>query len=368
MIVKVSERSTVLDFAWALLLVLLSAFLMAVALLLFLPFRLLKALLRLRWGLLIPAGLLAGAVGWGLYQDRPTGAGPALVEVPPGASASRIARMLEDRGLVRSARLFRLLAELSRDDLKAGTYELDGRWPAHRILQKLRRGRPYTVKVTIPEGLTLRQIAGVLRRKVQVDSAAFVALAADSAFARSLGVPAPTLEGYLFPDTYLLPWRPSPDAVLRTMVEGFRRAFPDTLWERAGALGLSPHQVVILASIVEKEAMVDWERPLIASVFLRRLKLGYPLQSCSTVLYAMGRHKTHLTERDLHFPSPYNTYLHRGLPPGPISNPGRASVLAVLYPAKEEYLYFVSKGDGTHIFSKSYREHLRAKRMVRRKG
>ncbi len=348
--------------------VLLSAFLMGVAFLLFLPFRLFKALFRLRWGLSIPAGLLVGALGWGLYQDRPTGTGRILVEIPPGMPASRIARMLEDRGLIRNAWFFVVLASLSEDELKAGAYELDGRWPAHRILRKLRRGRPYTVKVTIPEGLTLKQIAGILQRRVRVDSAAFVALATDSAFARSLGIPAPTLEGYLFPDTYRLPWRSSPEAVLRAMVEGFRRAFPDTIWKRAKSLGLSPHQVVILASIVEKEAMVDRERPLIASVFLRRLRLGYPLQSCATVLYAMGKHKAHLTERDLHFPSPYNTYLHRGLPPGPISNPGRASVLAVLNPADEEYLFFVSKGDGTHIFSKSYREHLKAKRKVRRKG
>lgn len=349
-----------LNFVLALALVLTSVLLMGVALLLYLPIRILR-FLGLR-----SVVLVLGAAIWCFLQDRPTGRGPVLLEVPRGATASQVAEVLDRRGLIRSPRFFLMLSRLSKDKIKAGAYKVDGRWPTHRILEELCRGRPYTVSVTIPEGLTLRQIAGILQRKVGTDSAALVSLAKDSSFVRSLGVPAPTLEGYLFPDTYRFPWRSSPEAVLRAMVENFHRAIPDTLLRGAEASGITPHQAVILASIVEKEAMVEYERPLIASVFLRRLRLGYPLQSCATVLYAMGKHKAHITERDLSFPSPYNTYLHRGLPPGPICNPGRASIMAVLHPAREDYLYFVSKGDGTHIFSRSYREHLRAKRMARR--
>ena len=351
-----------LNFVLALILVLTSALLMGVALLLYLPLRILRFFFRP-----LSVALVLGVALWCVLVDRPTGRAPVLVEIPRGATASQVAEILDERGLIRSRRFFLILSRLSKEEIKAGAYEVDGRWPTHRIFKELCRGKPYTVRVTIPVGLTLRQIAGILQHKVGTDSAALISLATDSSFVRSLGIPAPTLEGYLFPDTYRFPWRSSPEAVLRAMVENFHRAIPDTVWRRAEALGITPHQVVILASIVEKEAMVEYERPIIASVFLRRLRLGYPLQSCATVLYAMGKHKAHLNERDLHFPSPYNTYLHRGLPPGPICNPGRASILAVLHPAKEEYLYFVSKGDGTHIFSRSYREHLRAKRMVRRR-
>ena len=197
------------------------------------------------------------------------------------------------------------------------------------------------------------------------DSARFVAVTEDPHFIRQLGVVAPTLEGYLFPETYFFDPDADERAIAALMVNQFHRVFTDSLRQQLEALGLSLHQAVTLASIVEREAVAVEEQPIISGVFQRRLKLNRRLESCATINYALGTNNKRLTYADLEVDSPFNTYRHHGLPPGPISNPGRTALLAVLYPSETEYLYFVSRGDGTHIFSRTNREHERAKRQIK---
>ena len=303
------------------------------------------------------------------FLNRPTGlADSRKIVIQSGMTVRRIGQLLQEQGLIRSTRFFVLMARLSGIEgrLEAGEYRLNGRKTTYRTMWRLTQGVAITKNVTIPEGRTLREIAGILRLGVAIDSVRFVDLASDSSFCHELGVQASTLEGYLFPDTYNLFYRMDERAILKTMIAHFREVFSDSLRQRADALGLDLHQAVILASLVEGEAQVARERPIIASIFHRRLRLGRALESCATVQYALGRRKTRLRNHDLKTDSPYNTYLHRGLPPGPIGNPGRAALRATLYPAEVEYLYFVSRGDGTHIFSKSLRAHINAKNRIKK--
>ena len=175
----------------------------------------------------------------------------------------------------------------------------------------------------------------------------------------------PTLEGYLFPETYFLDPDATEEEVIERMVAQLREVFADSLYPRLDHIGLTFHEAITLASIVEREAAVAEERPIISQVFQRRLRLNRLLESCATVEYALGVHKKRLTNRDLKVESPFNTYRHRGLPPGPIGNPGAAALLATLYPAETDYLYFVARGDGRHAFSRTHTEHARAKRSIR---
>ena len=198
-----------------------------------------------------------------------------------------------------------------------------------------------------------------------MDSAAFVELAYDSAFCRGVGIAAPSLEGYLFPDTYYVPRNIRARTMIETMLARFRAVFDDSLAQRTRQIGFTAHEILTLASIIEREARVEEERPIISGVFHRRLKLRRPLEADPTVEYALGMRKKRLLYKDLEVDSPYNTYRYPGLPPGPICNPGRASILAALYPAETPYLYFVAKGDGTHEFTSSERDHLNAKRRIR---
>ena len=250
--------------------------------------------------------------------------------------------------------------------LKAGTYQLDGTGTTAAIAQSLLKAPIQTQPATIPEGLNRHQIAGQLQAAGVADSARFIAATEDPHLIRQLGVTASTLEGYLFPETYFFDPNTDERAIVSLMVGQFHRVFADSLRLQLKVRGLSLHQGVTLASIVEREAVAVEEQPIISGVFQRRLKLNRRLESCATINYALGTNKKRLTYADLEVDSPFNTYRHRGLPPGPISNPGRTALLAVLYPAKTEYLYFVARGDGTHIFSRTNREHERAKRRIKR--
>jgi UPF0755 protein len=311
--------------------------------------------------------LCVGAVAFS--SNRPTGlADSQKIVIQRGMTVRRIGQLLQEQGLIRSSRLFVLMTRLSgiEDRLEAGEYSLNGRKTTYRTMWHLTQGGAITKNVTIPEGSTLREIAGILHLGVAIDSVRFVALACDSVFCHELGVQASTLEGYLFPDTYNLFYRMDERAILKTMTARFREIFSDSLRQRAHDMGLGMHQVVILASLVEGEAQVARERPIIASIFHHRLRLGRALESCATVQYALGRHKARLRNHDLKTDSPYNTYLHCGLPPGPIGNPGRAALQATLYPAEVDYLYFVSRGDGTHLFTKSLRAHINARNRIKR--
>ena len=329
------------------------------------PVRWLRTLLLGAAIALVGAALPLGAL-W--YLNQPTYEYPARrIHIPQGASARWIGQLLERENLIHNAHVFAWTVRLKGlgHQLKAGTYQLDGTGTTAAIAQSLLKAPIQTQPATIPEGLNRHQIAGQLRAAGVADSARFVAATEDPHLIRQLGVTASSLEGYLFPETYFFDPNADERAIAARMVGQFHRVFADSLRQRLKALGLSLHQAVTLASIVEREAVAVEEQPIISGVFQRRLKLNRRLESCATVNYALGRSKKRLTYADLQVDSPFNTYRHHGLPPGPISSPGRTALRAVLYPAQTEYLYFVARGDGTHIFSRTNREHERAKRRIK---
>lgn len=293
------------------------------------------------------------------------GPAPVLVTIPPGASSAQIAGILQEAGLVRSALVFRYYARYRAADqqLQAGTYRFVRGMTAAQLLQQLQAGETYrpTVTVTIPEGLTLRQIAALLSEAGVVDYESFLA-AANSAVPR-LGRQLPgqryALEGFLFPDTYEFAPQTPPEAVISRLQQRLAEVFDETLRQRAQVLGLDTHQVITLASLIEREAKVPAERELVSAVLHNRLRIGMLLQVDATVLYALGQHQEVVLYRDLEVASPYNTYRVAGLPPGPIASPGRAAILAALYPADADYLYYVTRKDGSggHYFARTLAEH-----------
>jgi UPF0755 protein len=223
-------------------------------------------------------------------------------------------------------------------------------------------GQIYTQPVTFREGLTIAEMAEVYESRGLGARAAFVAAAADASLIHDLDPQATDLEGYLFPDTYPVPRHTPAPALVAQMVRGFRAAFPQDLIDAAVAQGLTVRQVVTLAALVEKETAQDAERPLVAAVYRNRLRLGMPMQADPTVIFALqraGRWNGNLTRADLDFDSPYNTYRHPGLPPGPIAAPGRRAIEAAVRPAAVDSLYFVSRNDGTHVFAATLRDHNR---------
>lgn len=314
--------------------------------------------------LALPATLLGVALACWLFQEsrlRPPAGPPvqALFVVEAGASLGGTARALEASGLVRSADALIWQARLTAraDMLQAGEYNLSSALGSREILKRLVQGRVATHVVVIPEGLRLEQVAerlhaaGLARREV------FLELARDPEQARALGIEGETLEGYLFPDTYRFARGLSTRRVAQAMVAQFLKAW-QPLAARAEELGLSMKEAVTLASIIEKETGSAGERGLISSVFHNRLARGMRLQTDPSVIYGIpdfdgNLRRIHLQDRG----NPYNTYVRKGLPPGPIAGPGAAALHAALYPEQSDYLYFVSRGDGTHVFSRSYEEH-----------
>ena len=290
------------------------------------------------------------------------------IVIPRGAGVETIAGILKANGLVKSPGLFVLAARVLGYDrnLKAGRFTIPVGSSMYRILHQLSSGMGKSDMVTIPEGLRIEEIAAILAAQCRIDPMRFLALARDSALARTLGVPGETLEGYLFPDTY--PFYPllSPEEVIRVMVSRGLTVFDEELGLPGAWEGFTRHELVTFASIVEAEAGVPGERPRIAAVFHNRLKRGMMLQSDPTVSYALGIWRDRVYYRDLDTKSPYNTYRNKGLPPGPICSPGREAVHAVLFPLPDSTeMYFVARGDGTHIFSRTWEEHVRAIARVR---
>ena len=290
------------------------------------------------------------------------------VLIPRGASVETIAGILKANGLVKSPALFVLAARVLGHDrhLKAGRYTIPVGASIYRILRQLSSGMGKQDMVTVFEGLRSDEIARLLAAQSKTDPSRFMALTRDSSFAASLGVPADRLEGYLYPDTY--PFYPllSPEEIARVMVGRALRVFEEEMALPGAREGLAMHELVTLASIVEAEAGIPSERPRIAAVFYNRLKRGMMLQSDPTVSYALGIFRNRVYYSDLNVKSPYNTYRNRGLPPGPICSPGRAAFHAVLFPLPDSTeLYFVARGDGTHIFTRTWEDHLAAIAHVR---
>jgi UPF0755 protein len=330
-------------------------------------------LLRI-FGVLLLAGAVlvtAGASQFWLFLHAPGKAERTarMVLIRPGTRAIAIARQLEAEGIVADARRFYWLCSVRRAGprLQAGEYAFLPLSTPVQVLERLIRGDVVQHRVTFPEGSTLRTVARLLAEAGLAAEAEILRQATDATTVRLLGVDADSLEGHLFPDTYNFQKTQDAAALLETMLKRFRRQFSVSWQERARELGFSVNQIVTLASLVEKEARVDSERPIIAAVFLNRLKNRMPLQSDPTAVYDLADFSGPVTHAHLQRPSPYNTYLNEGLPPGPICNPGAKSLQAALYPAEVSYLYFVSNNDGTHQFSETLEEHNRAVRSYRKK-
>ena len=277
---------------------------------------------------------------------------------------------MASRGVISVPLAFRVYARLRGRDRKiqAGTYLLrrGTRWSD--LVRAMNGGVGIINRVTIPEGFTIAQIAPVLVRSLHVESDSVDAAVRDSAMRRRLGDPAATLEGYLFPDTYVFAPGTTARQAVTEMVKRFEREWTPGDAAQAAAMGRSRHEIVTMASIVEKEARLPEERPVIAAVYYNRLKANMPLQADPTVQFALGRHTDRVLYRDLTIDSPYNTYLHPGLPPGPIASPGGASLRAALAPADVSFLYFVAAPDGHHEFRTTMAEHEKAKAAVRAKA
>jgi UPF0755 protein len=294
-----------------------------------------------------------------LYTPANSNPTPIVVEVPPGVSLSALAELLQKEGLVRSAERFRWLVRLSGQSrkIKSGEYQLSAGLRPGELVDKLVRGEVLLHQITFPEGYTLKQMARLLGAQNLAGYHPFMAAATDSTFVSEFGIEASTLEGYLFPDTYRFARGLSVQTIIRSMVARFNRHFTAVREEQARKLGMTRHQVVILASVIEKETAVSSERPLIAGVFFNRLNRSIPLQSDPTVIYGLKDFDGNLTRSHLQSDTPYNTYTRLGLPVGPICNPGDASLEAALNPASTSHLYFVAKRDGTHYFSDTLAEH-----------
>jgi UPF0755 protein len=271
-------------------------------------------------------------------------------------------------GFVGHQSAFKIYASVRKLDrrVKAGTYRITRDETPRDILARLVLGDIHKIDVTVPEGLTHKEIAGVLAAEANLDSTAFAALFADSDALETLGVEGPTLEGYLFPDTYSIPWGMGPLEVAALMVRRLNDVFDEDMRERARTIGMSRREVLTLASIVQAETRLPVELPLVSAVYHNRLSRGMRLEADPTVAYAMGGYRGRLYYKDLEIDSPYNTYRYEGLPPGPICNPGESAIRAALYPDSTcRAIYFVAEGNGGHIFSLTLRDHLAAVRKVR---
>lgn len=306
--------------------------------------------------------LLAGLIFFIAISLAPVGRGPLReIEIKEGTSLPSIANTLKREGLIRSKPVFVILAILSGKGkkLKAGWYELSPSYTPLKILSILAEGKGVKVRVTIPEGFTIRDIGKRLEELGLVNAEEFVSLATNAPLTLRMivGAPSANLEGFLFPDTYIFPKGIDAERILRTMLETFRQKVLDKVRDKSV---LPFYDALKLASLVEWEAKHDEERRIIAGVLLNRLKKGIKLECDATVQYILPEHKKIITYKDLLIDSPYNTYKVKGLPPTPICNPGLPSIKAALSPEQTPYLFYVARPDGYHIFSITYEEHLKA--------
>lgn len=305
-----------------------------------------------------------------VYISNPSqnGHGVEELKVDRGEPFYSVVLRLKEKGVITNERVFTLWARMWSLDKRIhwGLYRFELPMAPRKVLDQMVLGRGVFHRITVPEGLTQRDIAELLEKEGLVKGENFLKAASDPEILSQLGIEAKQVEGYLFPDTYYFPASATEKDIVVAMVEHFKESYSPLMEQQAGALGLERHEVVTLASLVEKEVGLEAERPLVSAVFHNRLRGGIPLQSDPTVIYGLKEFTGNLTRKDLRRPSPYNTYLNRGLPPGPICNPGLSSLQAALLPAEVTYLYFVSKNDGTHFFSKTIREHNQAVNQYQR--
>ncbi len=286
------------------------------------------------------------------------------VDVPSGLGFKALSALLYQKGMILHPVKFRLFARIKGYDkrIKAGEYLLSSAMTPKKILETMVDGKVRLHRLTIPEGYNLIQIARAVETAGLASEADFLKAATDPDLVHAKGIDAQTFEGYLFPDTYHFPRGVTPENIIFTMIKRFRSVFKPEWEDHTKTLGLTIHQVITLASIIEKETAVADERPIIASVFHNRLKRNMRLESDPTVIYGIEDYNGNITRKDLAHPTPYNTYTIKGLPPGPISNTGVRAIEATLYPADTKFLYFVSRKDRTHQFSTNFKDHNRAVR------
>lgn len=312
-----------------------------------------------------------GSVIYGLTQSTTSLTGENFViVVKPGMGAHDIGDLLYEQGAIKSIFLFQMVSRVQgmESSLQAGEYVFSRNMTVQQIVAMLARGETSYQQITIPEGYTVEQIANLLQEK-KLGNASFFKTAAQSfvPYAYMVNNNSNVIykaEGYMFPNTYRITKGTTEEQILGMMTLQFDKQFTESMRAKASEMGLSIKDVIILASLVEKEAQLPGDRPLIAGVFLNRLKKDMPMQSCATIQYILGYPKPELTVQDTEISSPYNTYQHMGLPPGPIANPGIAAINAVLYPQSTDFVYFVADKQGAHHFSKTYEEHLIAIEQV----
>jgi UPF0755 protein len=285
--------------------------------------------------------------------------------IKKGTALKKVSEMLEQERIIKNRHFFIFLTTIlgKKTKIKAGEYEFNTQMLPLQVLHALSKGQVKLHLVTIPEGFTLSQIAQLLENLNLVEKKGFLQKTSSPAFINALGLSelaGSSLEGYLFPDTYHLLREMDPEETIQMMVHQFKKVFGPDFARKASELGISEREAVVLASIIEKETSLSEEKPLISAVFHNRLRKKIPLQSDPAVIYGIKNFNGNLTKEDLMRPTPYNTYLFAGLPPTPICNPGKGSLLAAVHPAPVSYLYFVSKNDGSHYFSSDIEEHNRA--------
>ncbi|MXW22978.1 MAG: endolytic transglycosylase MltG [Candidatus Dadabacteria bacterium] len=323
---------------------------------------------RLSAGLAVFVFLLLALSAWLYFLDG-FSTETKIVDIPQGLGLSAIAEKLEGDGVIRKAEVFFLSAFLSgtQRKLKHGEYVFSAGETPYAVHRKLRRGEVSLRKVTFPEGITLVQMAGILDASQIVSREEFLAVAENGEYSKKkLGVDVSNLEGFIFPDTYFFARDYPAEKVIETMLDRFRK-----VCATLGIVSTQPDikKIVTIASLIEKETAFSPERPLVSAVIRNRLRKGMKLEFDPTVIYALGeKFDGDIRKKDLSFPSPYNTYVVSGLPPGPIAAPGLDSIRAALEPADVDYLYFVSNGDGVHIFSSKYEDHLNAVNKLLKKA
>lgn len=315
---------------------------------------------------LLPLGVVLAFLACGLlliYLIMPASNDNEWIEVwiPEGSNYTEGLETLEKESIIKNRIVLRFLGKITGSDkkLKPGYYNLSASMSPLEIFDILIEGRTIQFTVTIPEGSTLKQIKKKFTEMGLMDEGSW-GLVNDRNFIAGMGIDAPSLEGYLYPDTYKFPKGTDPETILSRMVNRLKELFDGSLQKRAGELGMTMNEVLTLASIIEKEAVYDIERPIISGVYHNRLQKKMRLQADPTVLYGLERTEKRIRYRDLRRETPYNTYVIKGLPPGPIASPGIKSIRAALYPDDVDYLFFVAKNDGTHHFSKTNKEHERA--------
>lgn len=300
------------------------------------------------------------------YAEQPGGQAPqkVMITIPAGQPLKTTAEALSKNGIITSPFKFNMIARLKGYDkrLKAGEYALSATMAPIQIMEKLVKGEVELYKLTVPEGLNIYQIADLVAQAGFAQNSSFIEAATDADLARKNSIPAETFEGYLFPETYYFPKKVSIETIISTMVKRFWKIFNSAWKERADQLGFSIHQIVTLASVIEKETGASFERPIISSVFHNRLKRKMRLESDPTVIYGLKNFDGNLKRTHLETSTPYNTYKISGLPVGPIANPGAKSLEAALYPADTKFIYFVSKKNKTHQFSTNLKDHNQAVR------